>query len=216
MDHVDEPNQRKFVSRGGLKLAHALDSFGLDVTGLTCADLGSSTGGFCDCLLQAGAAHVHSVDTAYGELAWTIRNDPRVTVMERTNALHAVPPGPVCELVTIDLGWTPQHLALPAALPWLSTDGRVITLVKPHYEPIARDRGWLVDGVVATDHARAIAEEIAGSVQQFGFTCLDQVASPVTGRKSGRRSSGGNTEFLLLLRALQGSSDHRSGANENG
>src|SRR5262245_635720 len=95
-----------YVSRGGLKLRHALDEFGVDVKGLACADLGCSTGGFTDCLLQAGAARVYAVDTAYGQLAWKLRQDSRVVVMERTNALYAEPPAPggLVDLVVADAG----------------------------------------------------------------------------------------------------------------
>lgn len=127
-------DENPFVSRGGLKLRRALDAFGtsepgpdelgLNVNGLWCADLGCSTGGFSDCLLQAGAGRVYSVDTAYGELAWKVRTDERVVVMERTNAVHAEVPPEVIErggvdLVVIDLGWTAQAKAIPAALRWV-------------------------------------------------------------------------------------------------
>ncbi len=113
-----------FVSRGGLKLAAALDAFSIDPTGLTCADLGCSTGGFADCLLQRGAGRVYAMDTAYGALAWKLRQDARVTVLERTNALHFDPWTQIagftgCELVTVDLGWTRQVRALAAARRWL-------------------------------------------------------------------------------------------------
>src|ERR1041384_316105 len=118
----------RFASRGGLKLRHALDEFGLDVRGLACADFGANVGGFTDCLLQAGADRVFAVDTGDGNLAWTLRNDPRVIVMERTNALHAEAPAPV-DLIAIDLGWTPQRHAIPGALRWLKPDGRIVTLI---------------------------------------------------------------------------------------
>jgi 23S rRNA (cytidine1920-2'-O)/16S rRNA (cytidine1409-2'-O)-methyltransferase len=120
---VPADSDNPFVSRGGLKLRHALGEFGIDPAGLTCADLGCSTGGFTDCLLRAGAARVYAVDTAYGELAWSVRTDPRVRVMERTNALHAEPPEGGVDLVVIDLGWTKQALAVPAALRWLKPGG---------------------------------------------------------------------------------------------
>jgi len=118
-----------FVSRGGLKLRHALDAFTThtDPTGLWCADLGCSTGGFTDCLLQAGAERVFAVDTAYGELAWKLRQDDRVTVLERSNALHVDVPAEVndrggVDLIVIDLGWTPQSKAIPAALRWIQPE----------------------------------------------------------------------------------------------
>src|SRR5678809_598758 len=101
-------NPSPFVSRAGLKLEHALHHFGIDAQGFTCADLGSNTGGFVDCLLQRGAAKVYAVDTGYGVLEWKLRKDPRVVVMERTNAMHVVLPEPV-EVVTIDVAWTKQR-----------------------------------------------------------------------------------------------------------
>jgi predicted rRNA methylase YqxC with S4 and FtsJ domains len=117
----------RFVSRAGLKLAHALKEFNFDVNGLVCADFGCNVGGFTDCLLQRGAAKVYAIDTGYGTLAYKLRVDPRVVVMERTNALHAEPPSPGgskgpgnVDLVVIDLAWTPQRHAIPAAVRWLS------------------------------------------------------------------------------------------------
>lgn len=127
-----------FVSRAGEKLAAALDRFGVDVTGMVCADLGCNVGGFTDCLLQRGAERVYAVDTGYGALAWKLRQDERVVVMERTNALHLDPPEEGVGLVTVDLSWTPQRYGVPAALRW--RPGRVITLIKPHYEASAMER----------------------------------------------------------------------------
>src|SRR6187397_2739767 len=123
----------RFVSRAGQKLDHALNVFQIGVTGLTCADLGSNTGGFVDCLLQRGAAKVYAIDTGYGALEWKLRKDPRVVVMERTNAMHAVLPEQVA-LVTIDVAWTKQRHILPAARRMVADDGDVVTLIKPHYE----------------------------------------------------------------------------------
>src|SRR3981081_903095 len=104
----------QFVSRAGLKLDHALNHFGIDVTGHTCADLGSNTGGFVDCLLQRGAAKVYAIDTGYGALDWKLRKDPRVAVMERTNAMHAELPEKVTR-ISIDVAWTKKKHILPAA-----------------------------------------------------------------------------------------------------
>ena len=146
----------RFASRGGLKLRHALDEFAIDPRGLACADFGSNVGGFTDCLLQAGADRVYAVDTGYGNLAWTLRNDPRVVVMERTNALHAEPPT-LMDLIAIDLGWTPQRHAIPAALRWLKPEGRIITLIKPHYELGPDEKGLLHEGVLAEPDAERIA-----------------------------------------------------------
>ena len=129
--------ETKYVGRGGEKLAWALDHFGVDVTGLICCDLGSNVGGFVDCLLQRGATKVYSVDTSYGTLAWTLRQDPRVIVMERTNALHVELPEAV-DLVTCDVGWTKQAKVLPRAMGLLAPGGVIISLLKPQYEA-ARD-----------------------------------------------------------------------------
>jgi 23S rRNA (cytidine1920-2'-O)/16S rRNA (cytidine1409-2'-O)-methyltransferase len=122
-----------FASRAGQKLEHALATFAIDVAGKTCADLGSNTGGFTDCMLKRGASKVYAIDTGYGVLDWKLRKDPRVVVMERTNAMHAVLPEPV-SIVTIDVAWTKQQHILPAARRMVSDDGDVISLIKPHYE----------------------------------------------------------------------------------
>src|SRR5213080_4452991 len=123
----------EFVSRAGQKLDHALTAFGLNVSGKTCADLGSNTGGFVDCLLGREAAKVYAVDTGYGALDWKLRKDGRVIVMERTNAMHVTLPEKV-ELVTIDVAWTKQRHILPAARRMLADGGVCVTLIKPHYE----------------------------------------------------------------------------------
>jgi 23S rRNA (cytidine1920-2'-O)/16S rRNA (cytidine1409-2'-O)-methyltransferase len=123
----------KFVSRAGEKLEFALGSFGISVKGKVCADFGSSTGGFVDCLLQNGAKKVYSVDTAYGELAWKLRRDPRVVVLERTNAMHVILPEKM-DLITIDTSWTLQSKVLPNAIRQLKKAGVLISLIKPHYE----------------------------------------------------------------------------------
>lgn len=190
-----------YVSRGGLKLRHALDHFGIDPTGLTCADLGASTGGFTDCLLQAGAARVYSVDTAYGEFAWKLRNDPRVTLMERTNALHAPPPEGGVDLVVADVGWTPQRLVIPAAMRWLRTGGHLISLVKPHYEveKPSLPRG----GVLPDDRAEQIAlaaAQAAASIPGVGAV-LGVTPSPIRGG-SHKGKGTGNAEWLMLVQKV--------------
>tara|TARA_R110000782_G_scaffold103991_9_gene191564 strand:- start:2075 stop:2701 length:627 start_codon:yes stop_codon:yes gene_type:complete len=193
-----------FVSRGGLKLHHALSEFRFDPNGLTCADLGCSTGGFTDCLLRHGAARVHSVDTAYGEFAWKLRSDPRVVVHERSNALHFAPAEPV-DLVVIDLGWTPQRLALPAAAKWLKPDGRIITLVKPHYECDKSELG--PGGVMDHVRAEAVAGEVRDGLPALGFAVLGWTKSPVLGGASSKkkRKGTGNPEWLALV-SVTGSS----------
>lgn len=188
-----------YVSRGGLKLAHALREFSVDPTGLRCADLGCSTGGFTDCLLQHGAKSVVAVDTGYGQLAWKLRKDPRVTVKERSNALHLAPSNPPeTDLVVVDLGWTKQRLLIPVALRWLAPGGRIITLIKPHYEQEARSRESVVLDKAA---AFEIAERVAREMPSLGAEVLALTESPVLGgAKSGSKSKGtGNTEWLALL-----------------
>ena len=204
-----EKQDNPFVSRGGLKLRHALDTFGLDPLGWWAADLGCSTGGFTDCLLQAGAARVWSVDTAYGELAWKLRNDERVRVMERTNALHANIPAEVAErggvdLVVIDLGWTPQSRAIPAALRWLGRGGRIITLIKPHYEqplvPRARmGKGKSKSPPMEDEEAERVVERVVEQMPELGVRVVGLTTSPIRGGKAGKGTAKGNVEFLAML-----------------
>lgn len=183
---------RPFVSRGGVKLQHAIEYFGVAVGGRTCVDLGCSTGGFADCLLQAGAARVYCVDTAYGQLAWTIRQDPRSVVFERSNALHLEPAEPV-DLAVVDLGWTRQARAVPAAARWLGPEGRIISLIKPHYEAEkdeVPDRGR--GGVIAEAVASSIVERVIRSMPSLGVRVDGLTRSPIDGGK-------GNAEWLALL-----------------
>jgi 23S rRNA (cytidine1920-2'-O)/16S rRNA (cytidine1409-2'-O)-methyltransferase len=201
-----------FVSRAGLKLDHALREFSLDVTGLVCADFGCNIGGFTDCLLQRGAAKVYAIDTGYGILAWKLRNDPRVVVMERTNTLHAQPPLPLgedrgeggCDLVVIDLAWTAQRLAIPAALKWLKKDGRIITLVKPHYElDDAEKRQLLKQGRLEHVEAQRVLDRVLVQMLEWGVTPSAHTQSPLTGGKSSRGAGGeGNVEFLVLAKRV--------------
>lgn len=203
----DEAGQerRRYVTRAGVKLEHALATFGLDVTGMVCADFGCHAGGFTDCLLQHGAARVYAVDTGYGTLAWSLRNDPRVTVMERTNALHAEPaPGGV-DLVTIDLGWTRQRHAIPAALRWLRPGGRIVTLIKPHYEAEGgEEASRLVDGALSPADAEAVFQRTlaALALPGTGVVVVASTVSPIEGAKSSRRGAG-NREWLALLKRVQ-------------
>lgn len=185
---MPETPDKPYASRGGIKLVAALDEFGLDPGGLVCADLGSNVGGFVDCLLRRGAARVYAIDTGYGVLAYALRKDPRVIVMERTNAMHVELPEPV-DLVTIDVAWTPQHRILPAAARLLKPGGRVITLIKPHYEA---DRGLLVRGVLNPAHAPAVLTATADRIARAGFRVQQVIASPIAGQK-------GNAEYLGLL-----------------
>jgi 23S rRNA (cytidine1920-2'-O)/16S rRNA (cytidine1409-2'-O)-methyltransferase len=178
----------QFVSRGGQKLDHALTEFGINPAGKSCADLGCSTGGFVDCLLQRGAEKVFAVDTGYGVLDWKLRNDSRVVVMERTNAMHVELPQPV-DLVTIDVAWTRQRNILPSARRLLVPDGCVVTLVKPHYEAMPEQ---LRKGVLPEDLVDAVVARVKTDVSACGFRWLSDVRSPIKG-------SGGNVEVLAML-----------------
>src|ERR1043165_1348256 len=150
----------RFVGRGGEKPHYALERFGVRPAGMSSEDLGCNVGGFTDCLLQAGAARVYAVDTGYGALAWKLRTDPRVIVLERTNALHAAPHETV-DLVVVDLGWTPQQHAIPAALSWLKPEGRIVSLIKPHYEVRKADaKSLLKDGVLEESDAERITQSV--------------------------------------------------------
>jgi len=184
---VGEPD-KPFVSRAGLKLDHALTTFGLEVGGLVCADLGCNAGGFTDVLLRRGAARVYAVDTGYGMLDYGLRRDARVVVMERTNALHVRLPEPV-DLVVIDVAWTKQRHILPAARRLLGEGGRVVTLVKPHYEA---DPALLRRGVLPAERLAEVLAAVDADVTAAGFRREGLVESPIKGGK-------GNAEFLVML-----------------
>ncbi len=193
--------ERPYAGRGGLKLERALEVFGLDVAGLSCADFGCSTGGFTDCLLRRGAASVVALDTGYGVLDYRLRTDPRVVVRERTNVLETPVPEPPVDLVVADLSWTRQERLLPVALRWLGglAQGRVVSLVKPHYEVDAAESKHLVAGVLPDDVAEAVLQRVLGQVPQSGFGVLAWTASPIRG--GGKKGRGvGNLEYLALLR----------------
>ncbi|MFH1547382.1 MAG: SAM-dependent methyltransferase [bacterium] len=178
-----------FVSRAGEKLDFGLKHFKIDVKDKTCADLGSSTGGFVDCLLQNGATKVFSVDTSYGELDWKLRNDPRVVVMERTNALNVILPEEV-DLVTIDTGWTKQDQILPKAYQLSKKGADIVTLVKPQYES---DGEW--DGKeIVLEQSEVILNNVLNKIEKTGLKIVDFVVSPVKGRRKG------NTEYLVWLK----------------
>ena len=192
----------RYVSRAGAKLAHALDAFGVSPAGWTCADFGCNVGGFTDCLLQRGAAHVHAVDTGYGALAWTLRNDPRVSVRERTNALHADPPAGGVDLVVIDMAWTPLRLSVPAALHWLAARGDagaglIIALMKPHYEAREDERAGMRKGALPPEAADRVIGRLLSELPSLGVEVAGDARSPLTGGKTG---AGGNVEHLCVLR----------------
>lgn len=180
----------QFVSRAGEKIQHALTTFQFDVKGLIVADFGSSTGGFVDCLLQNGASKVYAVEVGYGTLDWKLRNDSRVVVMERTNAMFVALPEKV-DLVTIDAGWTKQQKILPNALKNLKENGNIISLIKPHYEA---NKKFLVKGLLKAEHIPQVLSEARNQIQTLGLNVLQEVVSPILGEK------GKNTEYLWLLR----------------
>lgn len=182
-----------YVSRGGLKLRRALDGFGVDVAGLVAVDVGSSTGGFTDCLLQAGAAKVFAVDVGYGQLAWKLQQDPRVVSMERTNIRMVTPDqlGKQPDLAVIDASFISLSKVLPASSALVKAGGRIIALIKPQFEVA---RGEVGQGGVVRDpaaHARVI-EEVRCSAREIGLTVAGVCESPITG-------ADGNREFLILL-----------------
>ncbi len=180
---------KSFVSRAGQKLDHALDAFGVDVSGLVCADLGSNTGGFVDCLLQRGAVKVYAVETGYGVLDYKLRKDGRVVVMERTNAMH-VELAEKVDFVSIDVSWTRQKNILPAARRLLKPGGTAVVLIKPHYEAQAAQ---LRKGVLLAEHVDGVIKCVEDDIYAAGFEVVGRVQSPVTG-------AGGNVEFLARLR----------------
>jgi len=188
---------KPLASRGGIKLLAALDAFALDVAGWTCADFGANVGGFTDALLTRRAEKVYAVDTGYGQLAWRLRREPRVVVMERTNALYADrPPGGV-DLVAIDVAFTPQRLIVPAAARWLGAGGHIVSLLKPHYERAKADPRAARGGPrrpIAPDQARAICDAVCGDLADMHLAPRAVAESPL-------RSKGGNVEFLLHIRS---------------
>jgi 23S rRNA (cytidine1920-2'-O)/16S rRNA (cytidine1409-2'-O)-methyltransferase len=183
-----------FVSRGGLKLAHGLDVFGVDVRDRVALDVGASTGGFTDCLLQREAARVFCVDVGHGQLAWKIASDPRVRVLDRVNIRLAAPdllPEPV-DLIVVDVSFISLRLVLPALPPLAKPGADVVALVKPQFEVGRADVGK--GGIVRAEAARARAlAEVRASAAALGYQVRGDTVSPLTGVK-------GNIEFLLHLR----------------
>lgn len=180
-----------FVSRGGEKLDAALSAFGVDVAGMVCADVGASTGGFTDCLLQRGAARVYAIDVGYGQLDYRLRQDARVVVMERTNARYVETlPEPV-SVVSVDASFISLRLLLPVIRGWLTTPAAVIPLIKPQFEAGRSDVG---KGGVVRDPAihRRVLEEVLAAAQAEGYAVRGLIRSPLKG-------PAGNVEFLAWL-----------------
>lgn len=180
-----------YVGRGGEKMAWGLEWAGLRPEGWTCCDLGSHVGGFVDALLQAGAAKVYAVDTCYGTFAWTLRNDSRVVLRERSNALHVELPEKV-RLVTSDVGWTRQEKVLPRALSLVGPGGYVLSLLKPQYETrpgeMEKGRGRVLDSAL-----ERIAAEVAELAEGFGHPTRGPAMTPFLGGK------GKNPEYFILI-----------------
>jgi 23S rRNA (cytidine1920-2'-O)/16S rRNA (cytidine1409-2'-O)-methyltransferase len=185
----------RFVSRGGEKLDAALTRFELDVTDLRCLDAGASTGGFTDCLLQRGAGHVYAVDVGRGQLAWSMREDARVTVLERTNVRNLSPAevGGAVPMTVADLSFISLVTVAPALAQCTSDDGHMVLLVKPQFEAgreeASRGRGVITD----PDVWRRVLQEVAGALEDAGAAIMGAMASPLTG-------ADGNVEFLLHAR----------------
>lgn len=184
-----------FVSRGGRKLEHALEELAIDVAGRVCLDAGASTGGFTDCLLRRGASRVYAVDVGYGQLAWKLRNDQRVAVMERTNlrSMDATALDPLPDLVTADLAFIALRKVLPDLIRLTRPGARFVLLVKPQFE-LPREDMKDVEGGVVTDPA--LHEQAVAAVEQAalaaGLELSGRVPSPI-------RGADGNREFFLSL-----------------
>ena len=186
-----------YVSRGGLKLERALDVLSLDLTGYTCLDIGASTGGFTDCMLQHGAKKVHAVDVGYGQMAWSLRQDDRVNVIERTNIRYIsfATIGECVDLITIDTSFISLKLVVPAARQFMKPGTLVLALIKPQFEA-GKDRigkgGVVRDPIVRQE----IVEEIVSFFDGQGYDADPVIESPVPGPK-------GNIEFILPMRYVE-------------
>jgi 23S rRNA (cytidine1920-2'-O)/16S rRNA (cytidine1409-2'-O)-methyltransferase len=183
-----------YVGRGGVKLAHALDTFHITVEGREALDIGASTGGFTDVLLKRGATRVVALDVGHGQIDWTLRNDPRVVVIEHFNARHLQPsdlPGAV-DIVTIDVSFISLRQILPVVPAVLRPQGDVVALVKPQFEA---GRAEIRKGVIRDPSIQArVVDEVSAAAREVGLTPVASTTSPITGAK-------GNVEFLLHLRA---------------
>jgi 23S rRNA (cytidine1920-2'-O)/16S rRNA (cytidine1409-2'-O)-methyltransferase len=187
LDHA-----KAYVSRGGDKLAAALDAFGIDPAGRVCLDVGASTGGFTDILLQRGAARVMAVDVGYGQLAWSLRQDPRVTVLERVNIRHLERLPIPADLAVIDVSFISLRLVLPRVRDLLSPPAEVVALVKPQFEV---GKGAVGKGGIVRnpEQHRRVVTELRQFAEESGYEVAAEIPSPILGAK-------GNREFLLHLR----------------
>lgn len=186
-----------YVSRGGLKLEKAMSAFGLGLEGALCMDVGASTGGFTDCMLQNGARKVYAVDVGYGQLAWGLRNDPRVVNLERTNARYLTReqvPEPI-DFMSVDVSFISLSLILPAARPLLAEEGQAVCLIKPQFEA---GRGKVGKKGVVRDKAvhQEVIEKVVGFSLENGFSVKGLTFSPVKGPE-------GNIEYLIYLQKAE-------------
>lgn len=186
-------NDSPYVSRGGLKLEAGLDYFKIDPQGRVCADIGASTGGFTDCLLQRGAGKVYAIDVGYGQLAWKLRQDPRVVVMERTNARHLKPgdlPDPL-SLAVIDAAFISLKLLIPPLLPLFKEQAEILALIKPQFEV---GKGKVGKGGVVRDEElhQKVIDDIIMFAESLDLEHKGVIKSPILGPK-------GNKEFLIHL-----------------
>ncbi len=181
-----------YVSRGGFKLAAMLDHLQLDVSGWVCVDVGASTGGFTDVLLQRGAGRVYAIDVGYGQLAWKLRQDPRVVVMERTNIRHVQSLPEVCDLATVDVSFIGLNLVLPRVCDLVREGGWVIALIKPQFEagPDKVSKG----GIVRDPQVhREVLERVVREAEHLGLGLQALIRSPIRGAE-------GNVEFVAAWR----------------
>ena len=179
----------RYVGRAGEKLQGALNHFGIDVSGLTVADLGCNIGGFTDCLLSRGATRVYAVDTGYGMFDYKLRGDGRVVVMERTNALHLRALPEKIHGAVIDVGWTRQELIIPSALRLVAPGGWIVSLVKPHYESDRRD---LAKGVLPPEKAGEVLRRVIADIEAIGIKVDGACDSPLLG-------DSGNREYFIRI-----------------
>lgn len=185
-----------YVSRGGLKLKAAMDEFGISLEGIVAVDIGASTGGFTDCMLEHGATKVYAIDVGYGQLHWKIQKDPRVVVMDRTN-IRLLDRALIVESVgfaSVDVSFISLKLVLPKVNELLSMDGQCVALVKPQFEV---GKGEVGKGGIVRDEAKRLEalEAVKSYAQGCGFDVLGTITSPITGQK-------GNVEYLLYLKKV--------------
>lgn len=180
----------KFVSRAGEKLEYALVSTGFNPQGLTCADFGSNTGGFVDCLLQHGAKKVYAVETGYGVLDWKLRTNKDVVVMEKTNAMHVSLPEKV-DLISVDVSWTKLEHIIPNVINNLVDNGFIIALVKPHYEA---EKYMLEKGKLKDEFVSEVLLKTKEKLMKLPIEILSEIESPILGEKAKNR------EFLISMK----------------